>query len=183
MKDRRTPLRILSQLGDADAIRLPADLREHVQVVPVPPGEPVPADLFGDVLLMAHGNAAFYELAERGVKWVHFVGTGINSFDVRRLTRGRVFTNSRGAVAVPISEWVLAVLLHHEKRLSEVFIREAPAHWPVRTPLGTLHGSQIALLGLGATALAWRSERCRSARTCARCGTRTRRVRSPRSSS
>jgi phosphoglycerate dehydrogenase-like enzyme len=143
-------VRILSQAGDADAIRLPADLREQVEVVFVPPSDPIPRDLSGDVLLMTFGNDAIYELAERGVKWVHFIGTGINAFDVDRLARGRVFTNSRGAVAVPISEWVLAVLLHHEKRLADVFIRTPPARWPIRTPLGTLHGRQIALLGLGA---------------------------------
>jgi phosphoglycerate dehydrogenase-like enzyme len=143
-------LRILSQLGDADAIGLPEDLRAHVQVVHVPPSEPVPTDLRGDVLLMSFGNDKIYELVERGVKWVHFIGTGINSFDVERLASGRVLTNSRGAAEVPISEWVLAVLLHHEKRLSEIFIHEPPARWPSRTPLGTLHGRQIALLGLGA---------------------------------
>jgi phosphoglycerate dehydrogenase-like enzyme len=142
--------RILSQIGDAEAIGLPHDLRAQVQVVAVPPSEPVPHDARGDVLLMSFGNDKIYELVERGVKWVHFVGTGINAFDVERLARGRVFTNSRGAVEVPISEWVLAMLLHHEKQLESVFIHEPPSRWPVRRPLGTLHGKQIALLGLGA---------------------------------
>jgi phosphoglycerate dehydrogenase-like enzyme len=144
------PVRILSQLGDADALGLPADLRERVEVVSVPPSRPVARELRGDVLLMSFGNDAIYELAERGVQWVHFIGTGINAFDVQRLARGRVFTNSRGAVAVPISEWVLAVLLHHEKRLSDAFIHAPPESWPVRRRLGTLYGKQIALLGLGA---------------------------------
>jgi phosphoglycerate dehydrogenase-like enzyme len=143
-------LRVLSQAGDADAIRLAADLRDRVDILSVPPSAPVPSDLTGDVLLMTFGNRAIYDLVERGVKWVHFIGTGINGFDVERLTRGRVFTNSRGSVAVPISEWVLAVLLHHEKQLSSMFIHAPPARWPVRTPLGTLHGRQIALLGIGA---------------------------------
>jgi phosphoglycerate dehydrogenase-like enzyme len=152
-------LRVLSQAGDADAIRLAADLRDRVEVVSVPPSAPVPADLTGDVLLMTFGNRAIYDLVERGVKWVHFIGTGINGFDVERLTQGRVFTNSRGSVAVPISEWVLAVMLHHEKQLSSMFIHSPPARWPVRTPLGTLHGRQIALLGIGAigTAVAQRA--------------------------
>lgn len=146
----RPPLRILSQYGDADAIKLPAELRERVEVVHVPPDQPIPSGLRGDVLLMTFGNQAIYELAERGVKWVHFVGTGINAFDVPRLARGRVFTNSRGAVAVPISEWVLATLLHHEKRLDQVFVHEKPAKWPVRTPLGTLYERRVAILGFGA---------------------------------
>jgi len=142
--------RILSQIGDADAIGLPNDLRERVEVISVPPNKPIPPDLRGDILLMSFGNDAVYELAERGVKWVHFIGTGVNAFDLARLARGRIFTNSRGAVAVPISEWVLSVLLLHEKRLAEIFIHEPPQRWPVRTQLGTLHGREIALLGLGA---------------------------------
>jgi len=146
----RAPLRILSQFGDAETLKLPADLRERVEVLYLPPSEPIPSDLRGDVLLMTFGNQAIYDLAERGVKWVHFIGTGVNAFDVPRLSRGRVFTNSRGSVAVPISEWVLATLLHHEKRLDEVFVREKPATWPVRTPLGTLYERRVAILGLGA---------------------------------
>ncbi len=148
MSTRR--LRILSQTGDADAIRLAPDLRDRVEVVFVRPSDPIPADLSGDVLLMSFGNDAIYDLVERGVKWVHFIGTGINAFDVERLARGRIFTNSRGSVAVPISEWVLAVMLHHEKQLSSIFITRPPARWPDRTPLGTLYGKQVALLGLGA---------------------------------
>lgn len=147
----RPPLRILSQYGDADALKLPIDLRERVEVVHVRPSEPIPRDLRGDVLLMTHGNDAIYELAERGVRWVHFVGTGVNAYDLPRLARGRVFTNSRGAVAVPISEWVLATLLHHEKRLDEVFAHaKQPANWPIRMPLGTLYERRVAILGFGA---------------------------------
>jgi phosphoglycerate dehydrogenase-like enzyme len=145
-----TRVRILSQAGDADVIRLAPDLRDKVEVVFVRPSEPTPSDLTGDVVLMTFGNRAVYELVERGVKWVHFIGTGLDSFDVARLARGRILTNSRGAVEVPISEWVLAVLLHHEKQLASIFIHEPPPRWPVRTPLGTLHGKQIALLGFGA---------------------------------
>ncbi|MET0389113.1 MAG: NAD(P)-dependent oxidoreductase [Polyangiales bacterium] len=144
-------LRILSQIGDATALKLPPDLSEQVEVVSVPPNTPVPEGLHGDVLLMAHGNTAIYALAERGVRWVHFIGTGINAFDLPRLVKdGRTFTNSRGAVAVPISEWVLAVLLHHEKQLSTSFVHAAPDRWPPRVQLGTLYGRQLALLGFGA---------------------------------
>ena len=94
------PIRILSQLGDAENLRLPPALAQRVEVIHVPPEHPVPAALSGDVLLMTFGNGACYTLAERGVKWVHFVGTGVDHFDVARLAQGRIFTNSRGAVEV-----------------------------------------------------------------------------------
>jgi phosphoglycerate dehydrogenase-like enzyme len=148
------------------------------EVIHVPPEAPIPDGVEGDVLLMTFGNGAIYALVERGVKWVHFVGTGIDSFDLARLAHGRLFTNSRGVVEVPISEWVLAVLLHHEKQLDQVLAREPPAAWPVRTSLGTLHGKRLALLGLGAIGaavarralpLALRCERCVARRSRARC--------------
>ena len=145
-----TKLRILSQLGDATDLVLPPAIAQRVEVIHVPPTQPIAPDLRGDVLLMTFGNDAVYTLVERGVKWVHFVGTGIDRFDLGRLARGRIFTNSRGAVEVPISEWVLAVLLHHEKQLDRSFVQERPAVWPPRLALGTLHGKRVSLFGFGA---------------------------------
>lgn len=142
-------LRILSLIGSESELQLPADLRDQVEFIDVSPSEPVPPGLGGDVLLMSFRCPAIYELAERGVKWVHFIGTGIDSFDVERLTRGRVMTIAHGA-AVPAAEWVLAALLHHEKRLSEVFVRSPGLRLPAHEMLGTLHGRQLALLGFGA---------------------------------
>lgn len=145
-----TKLRILSQIGGAQSLDLPPALAQRVDVIHVPPTEPIDPELRGDVLLMTFGNDAIYTLAERGVKWVHFVGTGIDPFDLKRLADGRLFTNSRGAVEVPISEWVLAVLLHHEKQLDRSFVREPPTTWPPRTRLGTLYRKRLALFGFGA---------------------------------
>lgn len=142
-------IRVLSQLVEPFTLTLPVDLQERVEVVAVPKGGPLGPDLQGDVLLGTWGNPEIYELAER-VPWVHYTGTGLDGLDLRRLGRGRVLTNSRGVAAIPIAEWVLTLLLFHEKRLDAVLLREPPAQWPVRTPLGTLHGRRIALLGLGA---------------------------------
>lgn len=142
-------LRVLSQLAEPFELTLPPDLAERVEVVPVPKGRALEPGVEGDVLLGTWGNPQIYDLAER-VPWVHYAGTGIDGLDLHRLARGRVLTNSRGVAAVPIAEWVLTVLLFHEKRLDEVLLREPPATWPVRTPLGTLYGRRIALLGLGA---------------------------------
>jgi phosphoglycerate dehydrogenase-like enzyme len=151
-------LRILNQLTEPFKLVLPADLQEKVEVLPVPKGSQLDPALRGDVLLGTWGNPQIYELAER-VPWVHYTGTGLDGLDVRRLSQGRVLTNSRGVAAIPIAEWVLTMLLLHEKRVDEVLLKEPPERWPVRTPLGTLHGRRIALLGLGAigTAVAVRA--------------------------
>jgi len=146
---RARELTVLSQLSEPFTLELPPDLQPRVEVVSVPKGSELPPDLRGDVLLGTWGNPQIYELAER-VPWVHYAGTGIDGLDLRRLANGRVFTNSRGVAAIPIAEWVLALLLLHEKRLDTVLLRQPTELWPVRTPLGTLHGRRIALLGLGA---------------------------------
>jgi phosphoglycerate dehydrogenase-like enzyme len=53
--------------------------------------------------------------------------------------------------AVPIAEWVLAVMLAFEKRLPETWIHaEPPGGWS-RARLGTLAGKTLGLVGLGAT--------------------------------
>lgn len=146
---REQRLKVLSQLVEPFTLELPSDLREQVEVVPVPKGTALSPELRGDVLFGTWGNHQIYELAER-VPWVHYAGTGLDGIDVKRLAHGRVLTNSRGVAAIPIAEWVLTLLLFHEKRVTEVLLREPPPLWPVRTPLGTLYGRRIALLGLGA---------------------------------
>jgi phosphoglycerate dehydrogenase-like enzyme len=175
-------LKVLSQLSEPFTLELPPDLKERVEVVPVPKGSEVGPDLRGDVLFGTFGNPQIYDLAER-VPWVHYAGTGIDGLDVHRLARGRVLTNSRGVAAIPIAEWVLTVLLFHEKRPTEVFLRQPPERWPVRTPLGTLCGRSIALLGLGAIGSAVAERAFPSGRRSARSGDRQEAARSPGSSS
>src|SRR5439155_951170 len=62
---------------------------------------------------------------------------------------GRVVTCSRGASAVPISEYVLAAMLAFEKRLPQSWSREPPEHWGWATDHGTLEGKTLGVVGLG----------------------------------
>ena len=50
--DGMTKLRILSQLGDADNLDLPPALAQRVEVIHVPPEQPIAPMLRGDVLDM-----------------------------------------------------------------------------------------------------------------------------------
>ncbi|HEY6530776.1 MAG TPA: NAD(P)-dependent oxidoreductase [Acidimicrobiales bacterium] len=143
-------IRVLSHVGPAERLRLPADLVERVEVVPVPLKGPVPDGLTGDVLISFDGfGSNLPELLDRGVRWVHFIGTGIDGFPLDRLGPDCVLTNSRGQSAVPIAEWVLACMLAFEKRLPEAWIDAPPAPSAEPVRLGTLEGRRLALLGLG----------------------------------
>src|SRR5262249_56769259 len=85
------------------------------------------------------------KVVERGVRWVHAYGTGVNDFPFAALG-GRVLTCSRGSSAIPIAEWVLAMMLAAEKKLPETWIHEPPAHWSIGS-LGGLHGRTLGLGG------------------------------------
>ena len=82
------------------------------------------------------------------VRWVHVLGAGVGGFPFEVLG-GRPMTCSKGASAIPISEWVLAVMLAFEKRLPESFITEPPPAWNSAN-LGVLSGKTLGLIGVGA---------------------------------
>ncbi|MCU1375904.1 MAG: hypothetical protein JWO68_3190 [Actinomycetia bacterium] len=85
------------------------------------------------------------------VRWIHMMGSGIDGFPFEVL-EGRVLTCSKGATSVPIAEYVLAVMLAHEKRLPEEWLSQPPAVWnePAGRPLGGLAGATLGLVGVGA---------------------------------
>jgi phosphoglycerate dehydrogenase-like enzyme len=82
------------------------------------------------------------------VRWIHAFSTGVDGFPFD-LVGDRLFTCSRGASALPISEWVLAVMLARAKRLPESWITEPPEHWN-RANLDLLSGATVGIVGLGA---------------------------------
>ncbi len=139
---------VLCQLGEKIAGRI-AEAFPSVEVRAIGHGEGLEADAAGEVLL----TAAYFPddlpvLAERGVRWVHNFGTGVDTFALDRIGPDQVMTCSRGAGAEPISEWVVAQLLAYEKRLPQSWITEPPERWN-DARLGTLDGSHVGVIGLG----------------------------------
>ena len=107
----------------------------------------------GEVLLTSpQGVDELAEILERGVRWVHVVGTGVDRFPMEVLG-DQILTCSRGASAVPISEWAMAHILAEAKRLPEAWVTEKPERWffPLN-PANTLVGQKLAIIGLGAIA-------------------------------
>jgi phosphoglycerate dehydrogenase-like enzyme len=140
-------LRVLSHIPLQLLERVRSEVPEaELHFVPMQ-GE-LPLDVRGDVLLThAKGSPNLAAVVARGVRWVHAYGTGVNEFPFGALG-GRPLTCSRGSSAIPISEWVLAMLLAAEKRLPDAWIHEPPAHWSIGS-LGGLHGRTLALVGIG----------------------------------
>jgi len=132
------PITLLGQLLK----RFPA-----VEVVQIPESEPLAPEVRGEVLLTQTWAAPnFGAVMERGVRWVHAYGTGVNRFPFAALGDAQL-TCSRGSSGIPIAEWVLAVMLAFEKRIPASFVHE-PAAWKY-SELGGLHGRTLALVGFG----------------------------------
>ena len=111
-------------------------------------GEP-PPEARGEVLL-THAKGSPNLAQVRGAR--RALGARLRHRRRRRFRShalgGRSLTCSRGASAIPIAEWVLAVMLAFEKQLPEAWIHEPPAHWSI-AGLGGLYGRTLGLVGLG----------------------------------
>jgi len=146
----RSELRVLTHVPVQLLARVQQGFPE-VELVPVPMQGPPAAEIRGEVLLThAAGSPNLSEVLARGVRWVHAYGTGVNAFPFQALG-DRPLTCSRGASAIPIAEWVLAVLLAAEKRLPETWVTQPPKHWSIAA-LGGLFGRTLGLIGLGGIA-------------------------------
>lgn len=132
--------------GDALAGGLRGVLPPNEAVVVCEGAHGVPSDAQVLVTLLSDEDA-IRELLVPSVAWVHVLGAGVDGFPFEALG-DRPLTCSRGAAAVAIAEWVMAVMLAHEKALPESWI-DAPTQWNAAS-LGTLAGRTIGLVGIGA---------------------------------
>ncbi len=149
--EQRRP-RVLSHLG-LGLLKRVHEAFPNLEIREVPVEGPLPEGVTGEVLLtQTWGAANLAEVLTRGVQWIHTYGTGVNGFPFAALS-GQVLTCSRGASAVPISEWVMAMMLAFEKRLPDSWIHEPPAHWNW-AELGGLAGRTLGLIGFGGIAQA-----------------------------
>jgi phosphoglycerate dehydrogenase-like enzyme len=138
-------VRVISLIGPQIGAQIESAV-PGTDVVAVPGDRPLGGDVAGDVLLAMPRSPALGGLPP-AIPWVHVFGTGVDGVP-DEVFEGRVVTCSRGAGAIPISEFVLATMLAFEKDLPGVWKSEPPEHWGF-TQLGGLHGRRLAVIGLG----------------------------------
>jgi phosphoglycerate dehydrogenase-like enzyme len=120
----------------------------EVEFISVPRTGEVPAGVEGEVLLtFAWGTENLADVVKCGVRWIHTIGTGVDRFPMDAIG-DCVLTCARGASAIPIAEWTLAMMLAFEKRLPESWATKVPERWNW-AELGGLHGKTLGLVGLG----------------------------------
>ncbi len=144
---REQALRVLVHAPHPVLERIAAE-HPGVRLIPIPTRGEIPADARGEVLLtLPWGTPNLAQALERGVRWIHVLGTGVDRFPLD-LVGERVLSCARGASAVPIAEWVLAVMLAFEKQLPEAWLAAPPERWSWRA-LGGLEGRTLGLVGIG----------------------------------
>jgi len=140
-------LKILTHVPPALLSRVEIEFPD-VEIIQVPEEGKLPDGVEGEVLLtMAWGSPNLGEVVKRGVRWIHTFGTGVNAFPFAE-AGDAVLTCARGASAVPISEWVLAMMLAFEKNIPDIWLDSPPEHWN-RANLGGLYGKTLGLVGFG----------------------------------
>ncbi len=144
--------RILTQLP-IQLLDPVARAHPEVDIVQIPTEGAIENGIEGEILLTyTWGAPNIAEVFERGIKWVHAYGTGVNTFPFD-LLGNLPLTCSRGASAPAISEWVIAALLAFEKQLPESWIEAPVENWNF-AKLGSLQGRKLALIGFGGIAQA-----------------------------
>lgn len=144
-------MRIVLQTDIPDLVDQLQSLAPGIKAFVLPstdePGDRIVADA---LLGTAAGGTHLPALIERceGLRWVHILGTGVDKFPLH-LVEDKLVTCSRGATAGPIAEWVMAMLLAHEKQLPDRWITEPPEAWYM-ADLGCLENKTLGIIGFGA---------------------------------
>lgn len=111
-------------------------------------GELPPVDGSTEVLFGGWDDEKLGPVLARGVDWVHLPGTGIDGIPADLFDTVRVVTCSRGASAVPIAEYVLAVMLAFAKGLPGFWLGGPPDRWNFQR-MDTLAGKTVGIVGIG----------------------------------
>ena len=138
-------VRLLNQIHGRGTERISEEY-PAVDVIEVPIEGDVDPAITGDALVALTLASNLDQLVPR-VRWVHSFSTGVDSLPEAAFT-AEVLTCSRGAGAVPISEYVLAAMLAFEKKIPDVWIHDVPEHWNF-ADIGGLSGRSVGLVGLG----------------------------------
>jgi phosphoglycerate dehydrogenase-like enzyme len=100
---------------------------------------------WGEQQVYTHVLSVAHEL-----RWVHTPSAGVDHLLLPPvLERDITLTNSAGVHAIPMAEFVMALLLARVKRLADYRAAQAERRWAGSLELEELHGATMLILGLG----------------------------------
>lgn len=144
-------MKLLSHIDLPDLRSSLAALGNAVELRCIAPKESAPAGFAADALLTfaaADTDVAGLLRGLPSLRWIHVFGTGIDTFPLQQIRADQIVTIGRGASAVPIAEWTLAMILSAAKRLPQSWIDAPPARWH-SAQLQSLAGQTLAIAGFG----------------------------------
>jgi phosphoglycerate dehydrogenase-like enzyme len=84
------------------------------------------------------------------LRWLHSAGAGVESFPLTELTsRNITVTNAAGIFAIPIAEWVLAIMLTAVKGTFAVRDAQQQRRWTTEVEPEELYDKSLLVLGTG----------------------------------
>ena len=105
-------------------------------------------DLWQDPDMRQKALPAFFRI--EGLRWLHTFSAGVDSPAFQMIIdRGGLLTNSSGASAPSIAQYVLAMMLYRTKRIDEWREQQLRHEWTQLSP-GELTGQTIGIIGTGA---------------------------------
>lgn len=140
------------RIADTIDPRLPRDVMVvHIDQEGTPDGDLSDAEAF---LRWWTPQAAMERVlaAAPQIRWLHTPSAGVDGLLIPQvLEHNLVMTNSAGAHAVPIAEFVIMFILGHVKRVRELVALTPENTWEIGEdmPLDELPGKTLLILGLG----------------------------------
>lgn len=122
-----------------------------LELIPLPIEGDLPAGVDAELLLtipIATTNLDQVLTQLSSLRWVHVFGTGVNNFPFAMLG-DKQLSCSRGATAVAIAEWVMAMILTRAKDLPGNWVNAPPQMWNF-ADLQCLQQQTLGIVGFGA---------------------------------
>lgn len=140
-----------TELADAIQTRLPGELN----LVWVDPdgnldGDASDAEVYFNGFWLKPATLHRVLAAAPQLRWQHSPSAGVNHILTPIfLARDIILTNSAGVYAIPIAEFVLAFILNHAKRLSNLYSLQAQHKWSREVETQELNGANLLVIGAG----------------------------------
>ncbi|TCS92848.1 D-2-hydroxyacid dehydrogenase [Hazenella coriacea] len=104
-------------------------------------------------VLITYGEDLTDEVIDKCTKlrWIQVISAGLECMPFQALQKKNIHvTNARGIHAIPMAEYVMAVLLQITRCTIPLMDRQRARHWDRSIRTGELAGKQIGIIGAGA---------------------------------
>ena len=107
-----------------------------------------------DVLLTYNINKKYFTNKNNNLKWIHLGNAGVDNSLFKEVIKSNIIiTNSRGINSIPVSEFVLSIILFFSKKFSDCLKfkkNKKWTQWEIAKKNETLENKTLGIIGYGA---------------------------------